>query len=725
MNNRVTAAEMNVQHKKGILAIAVEAICSASVSTALAQVTGTNSGAVEEILVFGTQGGRDSVTASRLDLTVHETPATVDVIDGDAIRARMDVSVLEAATRSAGFTNEANPGNGNSSIAARGFSGQGAVTKLYDGTNYYTAAGTTTFPFDTWGVERVEVLKGPSSVLYGEGGIGGAINVIPRKPERERSGDMRLLTGENDTQFLGIDFTGPLSDTVSYRIDYSNSRSDNWVFNGDSDAEMFSAAFRWDVSDDLALSARYDLGEQSPMRYFGVPVAQRDGFYGDFVDGTFNGDFIEAFAESNFNVSDADLDFKDDAIRLEADWRVSDAVSLQAQLYELSTDRHWRNSETYFLESANQLERGDPLELGHDMDHTGARTNVLFSPSGGAIRASVGFEVNDVSFKRPTNFGGAHNPTGITFDETDIVDPNNFQPGTFAGIAGGAPYVLDNYSDVSQYAAFGEAQFNATDRLAIVGSLRYDDYDTTYVRVARPPVLEQEVDAVTGRIGVVFDVSDETALYAQYGTGASHPNGTIVNIASALRQADLVESEQVELGIKHQVEGTGLQFNVALFDITMNNLTTDNPNSSDPADVIVIPEQTSQGVEVGFTWTASMAFQLYGNVAVLNAETATGETPTYTPEETYNLGLAWNIGDAVRIITDARYVGELVVGYPTPIPAYTVVDASARWNVSEAIGLAVKVDNVFDELYASASYQADQWMVGRPRTVSLAFDYQF
>jgi iron complex outermembrane recepter protein len=304
-NNRVTAAEMNVQHKKGILAVAVGAICSANVPTALAQVTGTRSGEVDEILVYGTQGGRESVTASRLDLTVLETPATVDVIDGDAMRARIDTSVLEAVTRSAGFTNESNPGNGNSSIAARGFRGQGAVTKLYDGTNYYAAAETTTFPFDTWGVERVEVLKGPSSVLYGEGGIGGAINVIPRKPERERSGDLRVLLGENETAFVGIDFTGPLGDSVSYRIDYSNSQSDNWVFNGDSEAEMFSAALRWDVSDNLALSARYDIGEQSPMRYFGVPVAQRDGFYGDFVDGTFSGDFIEDFAESNFNVGDA------------------------------------------------------------------------------------------------------------------------------------------------------------------------------------------------------------------------------------------------------------------------------------------------------------------------------------------------------------------------------------------------------------------------------------
>ena len=130
-------------------------------------------------------------------------------------------------------------------------------------------------------------------------------------------------------------------------------------------------------------------------------------------------------------------------------------------------------------------------------------------------------------------------------------------------------------------------------------------------------------------------------------------------------------------------------------------------------------------MEIGVTWTASAAFQLYGNMAVLNAETDTGATPTFTPEETFNVGLAWTIADAFRIIADARYVGERVTGYPTPIPSYTVVDASANWDLSESIGLLVKVDNVLDELYASAAYLEDQWMVGRPRTLSLAFDYRF
>ncbi|MCY4039723.1 MAG: TonB-dependent receptor, partial [Gammaproteobacteria bacterium] len=87
---------------------------------------------IEEISVYGQQISSQNSTGSRLNLGVLETPATVEIISGDSIRDRLDFTVIEAVTRTAGFTNEAVPDNGSQSIAARGFSGQGAVTKLYD-----------------------------------------------------------------------------------------------------------------------------------------------------------------------------------------------------------------------------------------------------------------------------------------------------------------------------------------------------------------------------------------------------------------------------------------------------------------------------------------------------------------------------------------------------------------------------------------------------------------
>jgi iron complex outermembrane receptor protein len=700
--------ETDVHHQKKILALAVMAACSGYAATGVAQVTGNNRD-IEELLVFGTQGARESTTGSRLDLTLLETPATVDVIDGDAIRARIDTSVLDAVTRSAGFTNESNPGNGNSSIAARGFDGQNSVTKLYDGTQYFTAASTITFPFDTWGVERVEVLKGPSSVLYGEGGIGGAINVIPRRPQRERSGDVRLIAGEDGTAFVGVDYTAGFGDSGAFRVDYSNTQSDGWVEpNGDSEAEMLSFAVQWDIGDDLVLSARLDSGEQDQMRYFGIPNA--------------NGAFVREYVGLNFNVSDSIVHYEDDSVRLKADWQASDTFALEAELFQLTADRFWKNAEAYFEDGTGLVERWDPLMIGHDMEHTGARANFVFSPSGGGVRASVGLELNDISFERPTNFFTPANPNGITFDEFDTVNPRAFQPGVLANLTT-APFLPDNSSAVGQWAVFGEAQFNPSDRFSIVAALRMDDYDTQIVRLGRAGI-DQQVDATTGRVGMVFDLSDDSALYAQYGTGAQHPSSSVVTGSLANREADMIESEQIEVGIKHQITDTGLSFNLALFNIVKNNLIYDDPRSANPADVLVIPEQTSQGLEVGLTYRASTSFQVYGNAALLDAETEAGERPpTYVPEQTLNVGLVFGIGDNVRILADARHVGDRFGD--VPIPSYTVVDASVRVDVNDSIGLTVKADNLFDELYATSNYYEETWLVGRPRTLSLAFDYRF
>lgn len=109
-----------------------------------------------------------NATGSRLNLTPLETPASITTIDGDTIRARGDQSIVEAQTRAPGITSVANLGNGGTALAARGFSGQGSVLQLIDGVRLFPAAGTITFPTDPWMVEKIDVLSGPASVLYGQ-----------------------------------------------------------------------------------------------------------------------------------------------------------------------------------------------------------------------------------------------------------------------------------------------------------------------------------------------------------------------------------------------------------------------------------------------------------------------------------------------------------------------------------------------------------------------------
>src|SRR5690606_36640466 len=137
-----------------------------------------------------------------------------------------DLTIVDAVTRAPGISNSANPGNGGTSLTARGFSGQGSVLQLVDGTRLFPAPGSISFPVDPWNVERIEVLSGPASVLYGQGALGRAVNVVTRKPNAMRTEvQAEIGYGSQDSWHLAAGAGGPIGRLLSYRVDAIYRRS--------------------------------------------------------------------------------------------------------------------------------------------------------------------------------------------------------------------------------------------------------------------------------------------------------------------------------------------------------------------------------------------------------------------------------------------------------------------------------------------------------------------
>ena len=688
----------------------VIAICLASASAAYGQTE------IDEVLVYGQQMNSEVETGSRLDLTPMETPATIDVIRGDDIRARIDLTVIDAVTRSGGFTNAGAPGNGGSSIAARGFSGQGVVTKLFDGTHYYQAFSTVTFPFDTWGVERIEVLKGPSSVLYGEGGIGGAINIIPKSPTQETERELRFSLGENSTTFFGFGAGGGLTEDLAYRVDISNSQSDNWVRNGESENTMFSGALEWQTSERLSLTARYDYGDQDPMEYFGTV--------------TENGDFHPDFIDENYNPSDSEVSYTDDSMRLKAEYQISDNMAFDSEIYRMTSDRYWSNVEGYTLE-----ENGGSLEIlrnwttliAHDIVQQGWRSNLsnAFEAGGMPVKTNIGIEFTDISLVRPVNWGSIdlfnYNGTDETiWGYAGHVDAYNPDVGSITDWTTEIPNP-NVESDVSQIGIFAESQVQYTDQLALVLALRYEDLETDYWSSGGGEA-DQQVDDITGRVGLVYDLNESTAIYGQYATGSEHPGGGVVRVSSSTINADLTKTEQVEIGIKQNLIDQRLSWELALFDITKNDqLIVNNPDLSDAR---YIDEQTSQGIELSINAQISDRFGMYANVVSLDAEVTGGSRPDLVPERTFNLGVSASLTNQLTWLADSRYVGNKVDS-GAEIRSYNVVDTSLRYQPDSGLAFTAKLENAFDEIYASTATWTGNWLVGKRRTFSLTADLSF
>jgi len=653
-----------------------------------------------------------SHTGSRLGLTPLETPASIEVLSGDTVRARGDVSVVEAVTRATGITATPGPGNGGTALAARGFTGHGSVMQLFDGTRLYAGAGTVTFPFDTWSVDRIEVLRGAASVMFGEGAIGGAVNVVPRKPTRGAIENEALVTAGSDaTRQVAFGSGGAINDMLSYRFDISHRKTDGFMLRGEAESLAVGAAVRLDVSPQLQFTLSHDEGRQSPQRYYGVPLI--------------NGRVSSLNRTQNYNLDDAEIKYRDRWTRLDAQWTPNDAVTVRNQLYRLDSKRHWRNSETYtYSATTRRVTRGDYLEIGHDQEQIGNRTDATFKHTlfGLANQVLVGFDANRIDFLHTNDspYGGR-----------SVVDPFVFNPGNYASPVAYTPrYKTKTHT----YAFFAEDKLAFNEQWSVVGSLRWD-----HAKIARSDLqnaannFRKTFVYGTGRLGVVYAPDASQSFYAQVARAAD-PLGSLVTTSASQAGFDLSTGKQVEVGYKRQLADGRGAWSVAAYRIEKSKLLS--RDASDPTLVQQVGKQSSEGIEATLDLALTSTLRLEANVAKLRARyddfnevvgrslvSRAGNTPTGVPEEAANLWLNWRFLPQWEAEFGVRYVGprQVDAANSRKIGSYTVADAGVSWQANPSLKLALRAYNLADRRYAvSFSNGGNQWLLGRPRSVELS-----
>jgi iron complex outermembrane receptor protein len=677
-------------------------------------------------------------TGSRLGLSPLETPATVSVLEGDDIRARGDMSVIDAVTRAPGVTNAGDPGNGDTALAMRGFAGQGSVLQLYDGVRLFPVAGTITFPNDPWNIQRIEVLSGPASVLYGQGALGGAINVIPKRPNSERlefEGEAGF--GSQDTWHIAGGAGGPLSQTLSFRADASYRQSDGYVDRGDSDSLALSGALRFEPSKAFSLTLRDDYGDFHPMKYFGTPL----------IDSKLD----TSIRHNNYDVGDARMHWRDNRLALDADWAISDALQFRNTTYYLTTKRLWQNLETYCwiapdglcpngigYGTPGNIYRADNYGIVHDQKQIGDEATLkLTSPLGESMSNDlvVGTDLSRVKLIYSHDFGSDYQEDEVPFD--------NFDPGLFLDTQGIAPRY---HTRTTTYAFFAEDRLKFTEQLSLVGGIRYEHnkvgrwdyvYDAAGTTITGDrPALNGGTEAfktlhhTTWRIGAVYQPTPKLSFYAQYAT-AVDPLGTLTTYSTSASQFQLTNAKgrQVEAGVKTLfLDGMG-SFTLAAYRLVKTNLFTQTrPNGQ----IDQVGQRSAQGIEASLALTLPAGFGINANGTILNAnfDDFTGfedNTPPGVPEQAANLELSWTGMQGLQLRGDLRYVGRRFSDNANQfrVPAYTVVDLSATYALTQNLALDVRVFNLFDKDYALTTYSDQQWILGRPRSLDVSVRASF
>ncbi len=665
-------------------------------------------------------------TGSRLGLTPLETPASVDIVPGETIKERKQTTVTQAVTQDAtGFTSTASPGNGGTGLSARGFTGHNSVMQLYDGTRLYVGSGTVTFPFDTWSAERIEVLRGPASVLYGEGAIGGVINVVPKKPTDYFTGEGEVAIGTDGMRRFGAGAGGPISDQVSYRLDASGMQSNGWMdAHGEFNSLALSGAVSYRPLKELKFTLSHDYSEQNPLSYWGTPLI--------------NGRIPDWIRFKSFNVNDNDTNFIDNWTQLKTEWSPNAWFSLRNIAYRLNSDRHWRNVETYDYRETNPnaglVERSSYTEIFHDQEQYGNRLDATFRTAlGGGVKNElvVGFDVNQIKF-RHTNNNNTDRP-GTPPNRTSFVDPFNPQPGNFIAVRSVIPAWE---SHTTQHSLFAEDRLTLSKELSLVAGIRLDEPTIERNNLRRTGVTTQrDFSSMPWRVGAVFTPIPDLAFYAQYSTGID-ALGNLISLSETQLFTELATGRQYEVGVKQSFwNGLG-EWTLAAYDIEKKNLLSRDPN--DPTNIRQIGAQSSRGIEASVALQVTDTVRYEGNATVLEAQydeftnttggfiDFSGNRPPNVPLQVVNNWLSWAFMPQWEAHVGVQWVGTTYNDDANLVkrPTYTVVNLGLDYEVTEKSEISVWLFNAFDEVYATGG-NSTEWQLAPPRSAEISYRVKY
>lgn len=712
---------------------------------------------IEEIVVSGRSIDSlnldaESSTGSRLGLSVLETPATIELIDSSVMRARGYQSVAQAVQSLPGVTSGESPA-APSTFSMRGFS-RSQITVLRDGL-WLGPANMVMRPQNTFNLDRIEVLRGPGSVLHGQGVVGGTVNSVIKRAEAGNSQPLELLAsyGRFNTYQLGLSSSGSIGDSMWYRLDANEYGSDGFVDRMDPESRNITGSLLWQPTEDVDVELQVDYLDDSLADYWGTPLVPTTAAISPLTDvvRTTTGETVDEQARfRNFNVADSIAESNQLLLRADVTWRISDSIELKNTIYQFDAERDWANAEgyVYCTSVVDVCTQTDVIQryygyffVTHDQDLLGNRLTLAIDNNinGMDNKLIAGLELSSLDFSRSRGFRRQ-----IPLALGDAVDPINPIPGAYGPreLRGVSPTTIDTR------AIFFEDALQATGKLSLVAALRYEELDLDRKNLNDSGVLEgssfgRDFDWVSWRLGAVYKFADSVAGYINY-SDAKDPVNSNIFLVNGGENLDLTDAEQWEIGLKGSWSGGRTQATIAYFDIerddVLERIGVDSAGS--------IGGRKSSGVEVSATFAPTNQWQIGANAAMTDAEFVPStnfvnfakNTPPNVAEVTANMwtsfsnvgGQPLEIGGSMQFVDDRFGDNANTV----TLSSYSLLNLFAAWHESN-YSITARVNNVTDEIYSPWSdvfyvqqtdpsfLYANQILLSSPRTYEIGLEYRF
>ncbi|MGV2121794.1 TonB-dependent siderophore receptor [Agrobacterium vitis] len=656
-------------------------------------------------------------TATRTDTPLLDVPQAVNVVSGEALKDQGARSLDDALANISGITQANTLGGTQDAVIRRGFGDNRDGSILTDGMK-------TALPFSfNATTDRVEVLKGPASTLYGILDPGGMVNVVTKKPEDVFSGEVySSVTGYGAGKYgstSGLDVTGPIAGTdFSYRFIAEGQKSDYWRNFGETKKWMVAPSLSWS-GEDTEVTVSYMHEDYSVPFDRGTIFDLNTGHAVDLSRRT--------RLDEKYNITDGTSDLAKVSIdrQLSDDWKLSLNYAYSRNEYSDNQARVTGYNST----TGAVTRRADATQYSTSYNH--------------AVRADLTGEVE---------IGGLQNDLlfGVSYDYSDTLrtdmlrcanssnfNINNPVYGNLAQCNTVSASDSDQTEQLSTASVYMQDSLHLTDQWILVGGLRYQYYDL-YAGKGRPfnANTDSNGDALIPNGGIVYKLTPQISLYAN----AARTFRPQSSISSYYGNLDPEEGTSYEIGSKFELLD-GLSANVALFSARKKNVAYSETIGGESV-VKTAGLVRSRGLEVDVAGQLTDHWQVIASYGYTDAKVL--EDPDYAGKQLPNvarhtgaLSVAYDVGDIggdgnrLKVGGGIRAVGKRagINSNSYFLPGYAVVDlfAAYTFNFERPLTLQVNLKNIFDKTYYTSSIGSTNYanQIGEPFNVTVRASVKF
>ncbi|MDP9514023.1 TonB-dependent siderophore receptor [Pseudomonas protegens] len=649
-----------------------------------------------------------SASATRTDTSIHETPQSISVVAKDAVED-LGATRLQDALDYAGGVGRANNfgGQGLTTFTVRGF-----TTGEFYRNGFPINRGYPNMP-DANTIERLEVLRGPATMLYGRGDPGGTFNVVSKQPLPERTVTLGSQLNDQGMRRGTLDASGPLDEDgrLAYRLNVVGEGGDTFRDHVDTERYGVTPVLSWQVSDATRLIFEGDfMRNNAPLdrgvtRYAKqIGSASRDSFFGEKDVGKLHNDNNMAQLRFEHLLNDdwtlgGGVQWLDGSLKGNA----VEANGIAADGRTLGRNFNYRKLEW--------TDRDAQLNLTGHFDTAGLQHTLL-----------TGIEYEDYDYQsiiqRSSGAVGAY--------PIDLFDPLYGQPRPAL-----TRTPTHDKENLKTYAAFVQDQVALTDKLKVLAGARFERFEHDYETYVPGGKSWQASDnAVTPRIGVSYDLTETLALYADTArsfkpnTGASRLGGGFAP----------EKGKSYEMGLKWEALDQQLSVDAAIYQIEKRNVLTADPVDSTFS--VAAGEVRSRGFDVNVAGNLTPEWRVIGGYAYVDAEVTkdnvlrSGTRLLNIPKNSFSLLNMYEFQDGMLkglgLGSGLKYVDERAgqtanTGFS--MGSYTVVDLLGFYKVNDKVRLNLDLKNLFDRDYEEGAFGNVYAYPGAPRTLQVGIAY--